>query len=67
MEYPELLKFTKNIPLVMKTKFDYKNNSYVKIGGGTACCITASYAKHPDSSDGCNLVLEIQNADNISN
>ena len=34
MEYPELLKFTKNIPLVMKTKFDYKNNSYVKIGGG---------------------------------
>ena len=65
MEYPELLKSTKTIPLVMKTKngdkFDYRNSGYLKIGGGIAHGITATYGKHPDSSDGCNLILEIFN------
>ena len=63
MEYPELLKFTKNIPVVMKCKetaktFNY-HNGRIAIGGGTANTITASYCKHPDSSDNGNLILEI--------
>ena len=64
MEYPELLKsIKKNVPLVMKCKgteqnFDY-HNGRVEIGGGTITTLTASYCKHPDSSDNSNLVLEI--------
>lgn len=63
MEYPELSKYTKNYPLIMNcketaTKFNFQNGK-VELGGGTARTITASYCKHPDTSDGGNLILEI--------